>query len=167
METVFLAVGLKAPDPEAATALVTLERVLPVYAPRRLSRYDLWEFVLLRGNGETVREMVSHFTDILNPNKHHGFLLTPGQPVPGETPELQWTGVRVRDHRDSLSENWSRLLSRRGFPVERVKWGVLWRFGYPLETSDPQTFAMKAALSGTREEGLLANPVSQEALPWN
>lgn len=167
MKSRFLAVRLKAPDPSAATALCTLSRVLPDCSPERLARYDLWEFLMKSGDLETVKEMVTHFTDIVNPNKHLSFILPMGSPPPGEEPGLSWTGVLVRNHRDSVSENWSRLLPRRGFPVAGVRYGVLWRFGYPMKTGNPEKLAMKASLSLRRELGLLANPVSQEALPWN
>jgi len=62
--------------------------------------------------------------------------------------------------------NWSMLLARRGFPVDSVKWGVLWRFGFEAGTGEIGALAMKASVSGSRDSGLLANPVSQEALPW-
>lgn len=167
MTNVFLAVRLKSPDPEAATALCTLQRVLPACAPEELWRYDLWEFSMKSGNSGCVEEMIGHFTDIVNPNKHFRFILSKGQHPSGESQSLSWAGVLVRDHRDSRSDNWSVVLARRGFPVEKVRWGVLWRFGFAEGTQDPVGLAMKAALSETRELGLLANPVSQEALPWN
>jgi len=166
MERVFVAVRLKSPDPGAATALTTLRRVMPDSAPVQLSRYDLWEFDMNPGSSDAVVGMISHFTDIVNPNKHLSFILTPGEPPPGENPGLSWTGVLVRDHSDSRSMNWSMLLARRGFPVERVRWGVLWRFGFEAGTGEIGALAMKASVSGSRDSGLLANPVSQEALPW-
>lgn len=166
MERVFVAVRLKSPDPGAATALSTLRRVVPECAPVQLSRYDLWEFDMKPGTSNTVSGMISHFTDIVNPNKHLSFILTQGQPPPGEIPGLRWTGVLVRDHSDSRSINWSMLLPRRGFPVERVRWGVLWRFGFGADSGDIGALAMKASLSESRDSGLLANPVSQETLPW-
>ncbi len=166
MERVFVAVRLKSPDPGAATALSTLRRVMPDCAPVQLSRYDLWEFDMKPGTSDTVPGMISHFTDIVNPNKHLSFILTQGQPPPGENPGLDWTGVLVRDHADSRSMNWSTLLPRRGFPVERVRWGVLWRFGFGTDAGSIGELAMRASLSESRDSGLLANPVSQEALPW-
>lgn len=166
MDRVFVAVRLKSPDPGAATALSTLQRVLPGCAPVQLCRYDLWEFDMRTGTSGAVPGMISHFTDIVNPNKHLSFVLDRGQPPPGENPGLRWTGVLVRDHSDSRSMNWSMLLSRRGFPVEGVRWGVLWRFGFAHDADDIESLAMKASLSESRESGLLCNPVSQEALPW-
>lgn len=166
MERVFVAVRLKSPDPGAVTALSTLMRVMPDCAPVQLARYDLWEFDMLPGAAGAVPGMIAHFTDIVNPNKHLSFVLDRGQPPPGETPDLRWTGVLVRDHSDSRSMNWSSLLSRRGFPVESVRWGVLWRFGFAPGPGDIESLAMGASLSESRESGLLANPVSQEALPW-
>jgi hypothetical protein len=166
MERVYVAVRLKSPDPGAATALTTLQRVMPDSAPVQLSRYDLWEFDMKPGTAGAVSGMIAHFTDIVNPNKHLSFILNQGQPPPGENPGLLWTGVLVRDHSDSRSMNWSRLLPRRGFPVASVKWGVLWRFGFGADSGDIGALAMKASLSESRDSGLLANPVSQEALPW-
>ncbi len=166
MERVFVAVRLKSPDPSAVTALATLRRVLPECAPAELSRCDMWEFCMKQGFSSAVPGMISHFTDIVNPNKHLSFIVSPGEPLPGENPALRWTGVLVRDHADSRSMNWSMLLARRGFPVERVHWGVLWRFGYSAGTDDIEKLALKASLSESRDSGLLANPVSQEALPW-
>jgi hypothetical protein len=166
MERVYVAVRLKSPDPGAATALSTLRLVMPECAPVQLSRYDLWEFDMKPGASASVPGMISHFTDIVNPNKHQSFILTQGQPPPGENPGLRWTGVLVRDHSDSRSMNWSRLLPRRGFPVSSVRWGVLWRFGFGAGPGDIDALAMKASLSESRDSGLLANPVSQEALPW-
>lgn len=166
MERVFLAVRLKSPDPAAATAHSTLERAGRGFAPSELRRYDLWEFDMNDGGSSAVPGMVSHFTDIVNPNKHLSFILSLGEPPPGENPGLSWTGIVVRDHSDSRSVNWSQLLARRGFPVQRVRWGVLWRFGFVAGTADIEILAMRASISESRDSGLLANPVSQEALPW-
>ncbi len=166
MERVYLAVRLKSPDPGAVTALATLGRTCGDHAPAELRRYDLWEFDMNDGTSGTVPVMVSHFTDIVNPNKHQSFILAGGEPPPGENPGLLWTGVVVRDHHDSRSLNWSQLLPRRGFPVQSVRWGVLWRFGFPPGSRDIETLAMRASVSGSRGSGLLSNPVSQEAVPW-
>jgi hypothetical protein len=166
METVYVAVRLKSPDPGAVTALYTLRRTLPGSAPEQLFRYDLWEFVMKPGQAGAVPGMITRFTDIVNPNKHVSFILPPGGSPPGESGDLSWTGVLVRDHLDSRSRNWTALLARRGFPVEEARWGVLWRFGYSPGTGDVQAMAMRATLSETRDSGLLANPVSQEAVPW-
>ncbi len=166
MEAVYVAVRLKSPDPEAVTALYTLKRTLPCSAPELLFRYDLWEFLMKPGEAGAVAGMITHFTDIVNPNRHVSFILPQGGSPPGEDDGLSWTGVLVWDRLDSRSRNWTSLLIRRGFPVEEARCGSLWRFGYPREARDIESLAMTAALSETRESGLLANPVSQEAVPW-
>jgi len=85
-----------------------------------------------------------------------------------EDPELLWVGIVIRDYEDSVSGNWTDLLERRGFPVDSVRWGVLWRLGYLKNTDEAlaRKMALDLAVSRTRTGGLFSNPVSQEVSFW-
>lgn len=168
MESIQIAVRLKTPDPQAVTALNTIKAMRLLLPPLKLQRYDLWEFEVSGGGRNTVSGLVDHFADIVNPNKQVWFFPEKGSPLAGEDPELQWVGIVVRDHVDSVSRNWTELLKRRGFPVESLSYGVLWRFGYLKDTDDALTkkMALDLSVSHTRAGGLFSNPVSQEVSFW-
>lgn len=168
MSTVSMAVRLRSPDPAAVTALATLRRVLPGEAPEELQRYERWEF---NGSGVlqgTVTAIIDHFDDIVNPNKQTWTLLERG-PLPGEDPDMVWCGIQVTDIEDSVSENWTSILRRRGYPLERVVHSILWRAGFPAGTpaSEAVRKAKAIALTTGRDRGLLANPVSQTVTVTN
>jgi hypothetical protein len=162
MSTVSIAVMLKSPDPAAVTALSTIARVLPAECPVKLHRFERWEFSGPACNRESVSGAVGHFDDIVNPNKQAWVFLGSG-PLPGDDPGLVWCSVVVTDREDSISENWTSILVRKGFPFEQVAHSVLWRLGYPTGTQDAEVSRRSLAVSVTssREGGLLANPVSQ------
>ena len=168
MDVIQIAVKLKTPDPQAVTALNTIKDMRLQLPPLKLQRNDLWEFEVSSQGRDAVSGIVDHFTDIVNPNKQTWFFMEKDSLLAGEDPDLQWVGVVVRDHVDSISENWTELLKRRGFPVVSLRYGVLWRFGYLKDTDE--ALAMKMALdlsvSKTREGGLFSNPVSQEVSSW-
>lgn len=164
-----IAVKLKAPDPEAVTSMNAIHAMGLQLPPVKLLRYQLWEFDLTSGDNGTVEEMVGHFTDIVNPNKHLWSFASPEEPLPGQTDDLNWTGVIVSQMQDSQGDNWSAILQRRGFPVGGVSTGVLWMFGYlkDLDESLVKKMAMDLSVSGSRSGGLLSNPVFQEVRPWS
>lgn len=168
MGIIQIAVKLRTPDPQAVTALNTIKAMRLQLPPVKLNRSDLWEFEVQGHEQDVVSGIVNRFTDMVNPNKQTWSFLKKDSLVPGEDPDLQWVGVVVRDHVDSVSENWTELLKRRGFPVVSLRYGVLWRFGY-LKNTD-EALALKMALdlsvSNTREGGLFSNPVSQEVSSW-
>lgn len=163
-----IAVRLKAPDPAAVTALNSIHGMGLQLPPVKLLRYEIWEFELSEGNSSTVSEMVGHFTDIVNPNKHLWAFVDSSTRLPGQTDDLKWTGVTVSDKEDSTGANWTGILKRRGFPVESVYTGTLWMFGYLKELDDSlvEKLAMDLAVSGSRTGGLLSNPVFQEVSLW-
>ena len=68
-----------------------------------------------------------------------------------------------------MSSNWTDLVRRRGFSIESLNYGVLWRFGYLKDTDDAlvEKMAIDLAVSHSRTGGLLSNPVSQEVAVWN
>ena len=162
MEKVLIAVRLKAPDPAAVTAEYTLRRIMPDQCPVRLDRYDLWEFDVSSGGRDTVSDAVSHFTDIVNPNKQKYTFVDSGL-LPGEDPDLVWVGVMISDHDSSTSENWTSVMGKRGFPVESVRFETLWRLAWPAGTSlsEAREMALAVSTSRSRESGLLGNPVFQ------
>ncbi len=168
MEVIQIAVRLKTPDPEATTALNAIKAMRLQLPPLKLKRHDLWEFEVSDGGRDTVSELVSHFTDIVNPNKQSWLFPAKHSMLDGENPELHWVGVVVRDHKDSASANWTELVRRRGFAVTSVKCGVLWRFGYLKDTDDAlvKKMALDLSVSKTRAGGLLSNPVFQEVSFW-
>jgi hypothetical protein len=168
MDSIQISVKLKTPDPEAVTALNAFRAMGLQLPPLKLQRLSLWQFQVTEGGRETVSAIVSHFTDIVNPNKHIWFFPDPDSALEGEDPLLLWTGIVVHNHVDSVSNNWTELLKRRGFPVESVRCGVLWRFGYLMDTDEAliQKMAMDLSVSRTRTGGLLSNPVSQEVSLW-
>ncbi|MEA3265463.1 MAG: hypothetical protein U9P42_00775 [Candidatus Fermentibacteria bacterium] len=168
MESIQIAVRLKTPDPQAVTALNTIKAMRLQLPPIRLQRHELWDFDLHSGGREVVSEVVGHFTDIVNPNKQLWFFTEKEVLLPGENPELQWVGVVVRDHTDSVSRNWTDLLKRRGFQVDSLSYSVLWRFGYLKDTDEALAgkMALDLSVSNTREGGLFSNPVSQEVAFW-
>lgn len=164
-----IAVGLKAPDPEAVTALNAIGAMGLQLPPAKLNRFDLWEFGIDSGDGEeTVREIVSHFTDIVNPNKHTWSFAVPGEVIAGQNQDYNWAGLLVTDLADSIGANWTDILKRRGFPVNTVHRGTLWMFGYlkDLDDSLVRKMAMELAVSGNRTGGLLSNPIFQEVRSW-
>ena len=162
-----IAVRLKAVDPAASTALSTLRRTMPGEAPVSLGRYDLWELEMSPGTDtmDRVRSLIASYTDIVNPNKQSWMELGHPDSVPGEDRSQTRVWLVVKDHDDSRSENWSRILRASRFGVRRVQCGVLWRLGYPPGTAREvaEENAMAVALTRSRRVGLLANPVSQEA----
>lgn len=168
MSTYRIAVKLKSPDPEAVTSLNTIHGMGLQLPPKKLLRYDIWEFEFLSGDRSAAAEMVGHFTDIVNPNKHVWTFADPSDKLPGETDDLKWTGVVVSDIEDAKGANWAGILKRRGFPVASVHTGVLWMFGYLKELDDSLVgkLALDLSVSGSRTGGLLSNPVFQEVHPW-
>ncbi len=168
MNTFSIAVGLKAPDPEAVTALNAIGSMGLQLPPARLRRYDVWEFQLSEGGDETVKEIVGHFTDIVNPNKHIWCFAVPGENITGQSNDYNWTGLLVSDMDDSIGANWREILKRRGFPVQAVHRRTLWMFGYlkDLDDSLVNRMAMELAVSSNRTGGLLSNPIFQEVTPW-
>ncbi len=168
MESIQIAVRLKTPDPQAVTALNTIKAMRLQLPPIKLQRHELWDFELHSGGREVVSGLVGHFTDIVNPNKQFWFFTEKEVLLPGENPELQWVGIVVRDHTDSVSKNWTDLLKRRGFPVDSLRFSVLWRFGYLKDTDEAlaRKMALDLSVSNTREGGLFSNPVSQEVAFW-
>lgn len=168
MTKCIIAVRLKAPDPEAVTALNTISSMGLQLPPAKLNRYDVWEFDLKNGDKEIVEEIVGHFTDIVNPNKHLWSFVIPGEMITGQNPGYNWTGLLISDTQDSVGANWTDILRRRGFPVESVHRRILWMFGYLMELDDSlvDRMAMDLAVSSNRTGGLLSNPVFQEVRPW-
>lgn len=164
MSEISIAVRLKAPDPEAVTALATLERLSPDICPAALERFDHWRFTGPGVTREAVEEIVSHYPDIVNPNKQLWSFTRDGLPSRGRDAELRWTGVLITDRVDSVSENWSRIISGKGFPAVSVRYSVLWRLGFPPDTPEDEAGerTMALAVATHRQRGLLANPVSQE-----
>ncbi len=163
-----IAVKLKAPDPAAVTVLNALSGMGVQLPPARLERYDIWRFELESGGEDAVREIVGHFTDIVNPNKHLWTFVSPGEAVPGQGCDLHWTGLLVKDREDAVGSDWAEILKRRGFPVLSVRRGTLWSLGYldEIDESLASRLAMDLAVSGSRTGGLLSNPIFQEVLPW-
>jgi hypothetical protein len=162
MSTVSIAVMLKSPDPAAVTALSTLERVLPAEVPLKLHRFEQWEFSGQACSVEAVTSAVGTYDDIVNPNKQI-WVIIGREPLPGEDPGLVWCSVVVTDREDSISENWTSILARRGFPFEQVVHSVLWRLGFPSGTPAEEVSrrSIAVAVTSRRESGLLANPVFQ------
>ncbi|MCK4671195.1 MAG: hypothetical protein KAT47_01545 [Candidatus Aegiribacteria sp.] len=163
MIEVSIAVRLKAPDPAAMTALSTLKRINPDTCPGRLERYDYWQFINPSDGKRTVEKIVSHFHDIVNPNKQYWSFSDESGSILSGNEELVWTEVLVTDKVDSISENWTDILRRNKYEVEKVMYSVLWRLGYPSGTSMAEARERTLALTITsyRDHGLLANPISQ------
>lgn len=164
--TVFAAaVGLRAANPEAVTALATLRQTMDRQAPDRLLRFDLWE-VRVRGELDSAgaEEMLRRYEDVVNPNKNTLTVLRGGfHDLPGCDSGPVWVPVRVHNLDDAASEAWLSLLAGAGYPVEELSVSVLWLLGYPRDT-DPgqaQRLAEEAAVTRARSRGLLGNPVSQ------
>lgn len=163
MTDVSIAVRLKAPDPAAMTALSTLKRINPDTCPVRLERYDYWQFIKSLDGKRTVKKIVSHFHDIVNPNKQSWSFSDEGGSLHSGDEELVWTEVLVTDKVDSISENWTDILIRNKYEVEKVMYSVLWRLGYPAGISMTEARERTIALTVTsyRDHGLLANPIAQ------
>ena len=162
MNSISIAVGLRAPDPAASTALATMKRVSPGNAPAALHRFDCWQFAGMECTEETVQGIVEHFDDIVNPNKQTWSFI-PRNGLPPAAGEFTWAGVLVTDREDSVSENWTAILRRRDFPVEKVVHSVLWMLGFqnPSTQGDLDSTVLELAVTSRRDGGLLANPVSQ------
>lgn len=157
------AVELKAVDPEAVTALQALRETMPKRAPAELRRYVLWQ-VMLSGEAsqQEAEAMFRRYEDIVNPNKHRLTMLEGGvEGLAGDG--LQWVPVRVHNLDDTVSEGWFSLLSGAGYPVAGLDVSVLWLLGYPPHTTPESAVDMAGAVAVTRSrrEGLLGNPVSQ------
>ncbi len=163
MTDISIVVRLKAPDPAAMTALSTLKRINPGICPGMLERYDYWQFIRPLDGKKTVEKIVSHFHDIVNPNKQSWRFTGGSGSIHSGGEELIWTEVLVTDKVDSISENWTDILRRNRYEVEKVMYSVLWRLGYPSGTSLTEARERTLALTVTsyRDQGLLANPVSQ------
>ena len=163
MTDVSIEVRLKAPEPAAMTALSTLKRINPDTCPGRLERYEYWRFIRPLDGKRTVEKIVSHFHDIVNPNKQSWSFSDGSGTLHSGEEELVWTEVLVTDKVDSISENWTDILRRNKHEIEKVMYSVLWRLGYPSGTSMVEARERTLALTITsyRDHGLLANPVSQ------
>lgn len=163
--TVFsAAVGLRASDPEALTALATLRETMGEGAPSRILRFGLWEVRMQGVPSSGVEEMLRRYEDIVNPNKNTLTMLDGDlRGLPGYDPDLLWVPVRVHNRDDAASESWLSLLSGAGFAVEDLGVSVLWLLGYSKVTGpkEAQRLADEAAVTRTRTRGLLGNPVSQ------
>ena len=159
-----IAVRLKAPDPEAVTAAATAERLNPEISPGRILRRDHWCFEGTRRGRETVSEIVAHYHDIVNPNKHMWEFLSDCRRFDPPDDSHRWVGVLVTDIRNTVSENWTDILCRRGFGLEKVEYSVLWLLGFPpsLTMEKAEARAREITVSTARDRGLLANPVSQK-----
>ena len=168
MDSIQITVRLKTPDPQAVTALNTIKAMRLQLPPVKLQRHELWEFEVADGGRDTVCDLVNHFTDIVNPNKQMWMFPEKNSSLTDEDTELVWVGVVVRDFSDSVSSNWTDLLKRRGFPLNSLRYGVLWRFGYMKDTDEALAakMAMDLSVSNTRTGGLFSNPVSQEVSFW-
>jgi len=165
MSVVRAAVRLRSADPAAVTGLLALRRSMPGQCPEALARYDLWSF---EGDGDlesTVSELMSRYTDMLNPNKQERFILPDKGLLPGEDSGLIWVSVEVTDDCSSSSETWTSVVARAGFPVARVTSSVLWRLGYDPSIGPGRALALarEVGVSVSRSMGLLSNPVSQSA----
>ena len=163
MVTTSILVGLKAPDPAAMTALSTLKRISPDIAPEELMRFDHWCFTGPGANRELVSEMVSHYTDIVNPNKQTWCFFDGKPVVPAGEPGTIRTSVLVTDRVDSVSENWTGILGRKYPGVTGVRYSVLWHLGFrQISPDEARRRTLALAVTSRRDSGLLANPVSQE-----
>ncbi|MBD3369410.1 hypothetical protein GF402_03490 [Candidatus Fermentibacteria bacterium] len=160
--TVRLVVGLRAEDPSAVTALATLKSQMPEECPRKLERYDLWEFELDGGGADTVREIAGRYVDIVNPNKNVHFVLD-GESVPPSSQGLDTVWVAVSNVDDSDSLTWSKILRSVGYPLVMVRRSVLWGLCYPspMRSDLSRARALAVARAVSRSRGLLGNPVSQ------
>lgn len=163
MGSTSILVSLKAPDPAAMTALSTLKRISPAIAPDELMRFDHWCFEGPGADRELVSLMVSHYTDIVNPNKQTWRFFEGTVTVPKSDPETIRTSVLVTDRVDSVSENWTGILGRKYQGVTGVRYSVLWHLVFRDVTPDEaRRRTMTLAVTSRRDSGLLANPVSQE-----
>lgn len=158
-----IAVGLKSPDPAAITALSTMRRVMPEISPEFLQRYDFWEFDVDSGGGDMIARMIEHYTDIVNPNKQKCYIYGSDNFPDKHDKKFKWVEFVVRDHDDSVSANWTSILSKSSFPILGVKYAVLWRIGFIMYGSEDELVKRAMMLSRTsfRGKGLLCNPVSQ------
>ena len=167
MEEIAIVVRLKAPDPAAMTALSTFRRINPGECPDRLERYDYWLFIDPAEGKDTVRGIVSRYHDIVNPNKQIWSFAGEESQSAGSDEGMVWIDVLVTDKVDSVSENWTAILHRNRSEIERVRCSVLWRFGFPsgISFENARKKVLELTVSTHRDNGLLANPVSQKIDP--
>lgn len=160
-----IAVRLKAPDPAAVTALVTLRQIAGKICPLRLNRYELWEFSGVGESDDMAISIVEKYEDIVNPNKET-YIILRDYPLPGENANLVWVSVLISDKVDSRGESWLDILVRGGYELEKLSHGVLWRLGFPAGTSlsSAEMNAREIAVTTDRKHGLLGNPISQNIL---
>ena len=164
MGDISIVVSLKAPDPAAMTAMSTFKRISPGICPDILERYDHWCFLNPALGRKTVSRIVSRYHDIVNPNKQIWSFINDGTLPAGPDKTTVWAAVLVTDIIDSVSENWTSILNKSSHDVEAVRWSVLWRFGFSSGTSeeDAGKRVLDLTVSSRRDQGLLANPVSQK-----
>jgi len=160
MSEISVLVRLKSADPAAVTALSALRQMYLKEAPEQLCRFSRWSF---SGSGlerKTVERVISHFTDIVNPNKESWSFAGEGRVL---DPEQLWTAAGVTDMENSISENWTSILRSRGYGTVKVEFSVLWCLGFPpdLDPKEALRRTREMAVSRSRKRGLLANPVSQ------
>ncbi len=164
MKDISIVVRLKAPDPAAMTAMSTLKRINAEMCPDILERYDYWRFLNPAGGMDTVKEIVSRYHDIVNPNKQTWACFDARGMHVSSDDRIVWIYILVTDITDSVSENWTSILRRNNFDVEGVRSSVLWRFGFSsgLSFDDARSRALDLTVSTRRDQGLLANTVSQK-----
>jgi hypothetical protein len=163
MGEISIIVRLKAPDPAAVTAHETLKRISPEMVPVMLQRFDHWSFTGPDVDRTLVEETVSHYTDIVNPNKQTWTFFTGIRNEDLDDTGLTWTGVLVTDLVDSVSENWSGIISGKNPGVTAVSYSVLWMMGFQRDLDREECYRRtdQIAVTRFRDHGLLANPVSQ------
>ncbi len=144
-QTRTIAIGLKIPDNEAFTALVTLQRLgVPV---AKLERAVIWQFD--DAGGDDFLERLARSESLFNPNKHLLRELSQGAPGPGEV----W--IEELGQRDDLRtylgvKPISGISSGRRF----IAWHLLADNDEPIEPA-----ALREAISK-----LLCNPAIERAL---
>lgn len=132
-------------------------------SPELLQRYDFWEFDVDSGGRDIIAGMIEHYTDIVNPNKQKCYFYGSGNFPDKHDKKFKWVEVVVRDHDDSVSANWTSILSKSSFPILSAKYAVLWRIGFIISENEGEIEKRAMMLSRTlfRCKGLLCNPVSQ------
>lgn len=157
-----LAVGLRAEDPSAVTALATLRSQMPLECPMKMERYDLWEFHLYGGDGDAVERIAGHYVDLVNPNKHIHYVLH-GSSMPPSPQDVTPVWIAISNRNDSDSLTWSEILVSAGYPLVKVRRAVLWGLFYPPSEGpdSSRAKALSVARAVSRSRGLLGNPISQ------
>jgi hypothetical protein len=154
-------VGLRAEDPEAASALAVARERLEAARPlRELRRFRVFELRGALPGGDELGELLHGSTQFYNPSKERCVVRRgPGAPAPVAADEaVVLVAERGGDRRPAAERWWRHVTGERIEVREGVAWVMRFEPG-----ADASALAGELALVRDRSHGLFCNPHAQAA----